>query len=562
MDMVTGIVEKYIERFPGEESSLQQLVDLINNCDDKGEIFSRKNTVGHITASGIVISRRNHEVLMLHHDFFQLYLQPGGHVSESDKSPLEAARENVKGATSIPKLDHMPFHFDENIPIDIDTHHIPEDQNKDEAPHWHHDFRYLFFTDSPTEKLDINESKYSDYKWCDINELARMATFSELADKINDVLSRNFRIKIFYSDLIDNVELRENVSTIVIAHFLPDVPFYLLALDEITDVTAVLPKPKSINENIYKKLDERLNIHEVNRDKIKNTDLIKKLISEASHETVLYDIGGYFAPVLDELAESFPDKLIGVVEDTENGHQRYEDVKPLPTPVFSVARSSLKVHEDFLVGQSVLFSADVVLREIGKLIQYMECSVLGFGKIGSSIAHHLLLRGVKPMVYDRNPIKRIEAYNRHCNVPGRKEIMEESDVIFCATGNSALSIKDFRQLKDGCIIFSVTSSDDEMDLTYINSEYNSEEVSQSIIKYFNFNNYFYLVNEGNAVNFIHNAVLGDFIHAVRGEMIYISSKILSKESNPGLYNLREDERKKVAEIWLENFVSFDQKYNT
>jgi len=49
-----------------------------------------------------------------------------------------------------------------------------------------------------------------------------------------------------------------------------------------------------------------------------------------------------------------------------------------------------------------------------------------------------------------------------------------------------------------------------MDLKFLNSEYEIEEVASNITKYANFHNHFFLVNKGNAVNFIHKAVLGDF----------------------------------------------------
>jgi hypothetical protein len=47
---------------------------------------------------------------------------------------------------------------------------------------------------------------------------------------------------------------------------------------------------------------------------------------------------------------------------TENGLHRYLCHEKPPCPVFSVARSPLKDSEDYLVGQSVVFSAEALLR--------------------------------------------------------------------------------------------------------------------------------------------------------------------------------------------------------
>ena len=38
---------------------------------------------------------------------------------------------------------------------------------------------------------------------------------------------------------------------------------------------------------------------------------------------MLLDVGGYFASVLPVLCDRFSGRILGVVEDTENGHRRY-----------------------------------------------------------------------------------------------------------------------------------------------------------------------------------------------------------------------------------------------
>jgi hypothetical protein len=57
---------------------------------------------------------------------------------------------------------------------------------------------------------------------------------------------------------------------------------------------------------------------------------------------LLLDVGGYFAPVLTALPGRFTGRLAGVVEDTENGHRRYESLDKPPCPVVPVARSPVK----------------------------------------------------------------------------------------------------------------------------------------------------------------------------------------------------------------------------
>jgi hypothetical protein len=110
----------------------------------------------------------------------------------------------------------------------------------------------------------------------------------------------------------------------------------------------------------------------------------------------------------------------------------------------------------------------------------------------------------------------------------------------------ALNIHDIRRLRPGCFFVSVTSSDDEMDLAYLKGEYTQENVSEFIVRYTNFHNYFYLVNNGNAVNFIHRAVLGDFIHLVRAEMIAALKVMIESRPAPGIFSLNDETRKMVS----------------
>lgn len=549
---IKAIIEKYRATFHTEEQRLAQLMSLVKESRKDDELVSRDKYVGHITASGFVISTCRKKVLLLRHKKLDLYLQPGGHFQAGDLSPLDAARRKIKEETGLNNLDYLPYHLDnDEVPIDIDTHHIKGSDG--ENNHYHHDFRYLFLCNC-NDDIKINKEKFHEFKWDDINELLRMQTFSPLKEKIEKTLSGEFRPKIFFDRLTKMLNIEEQFSTIVVTHLLPDVMVFLHTINKISNLLTVFPKPKSIDHNVLKIARDCFTIHETDRESLQKTDVVVELFGKAEGKVILLDIGGYFAPIMKDLAIRFPGKFVGVIEDTENGHQKYEQAYPLSVPVYSVARSPLKDNEDFLVGQSVLFSADAILREVGKLIQYLDCSVFGFGKIGSSIAHHLLLRNVKVAVYDKDPIRRMAAVNRLCKIPERKYIISHSDVIFCATGGQVLNIQDFRALKPGCVVFSVTSSDDEMDLRHVEAEYRSDDITEHLTRYSSFSNHFYLVNKGNAVNFIHKAALGNFIHIVRGEMLYAIKALLQGSNKPEIHELSTEQRSELAHLWLSTFA--------
>jgi S-adenosylhomocysteine hydrolase/8-oxo-dGTP pyrophosphatase MutT (NUDIX family) len=555
MTSVRDIVTYYLQEFPEEVDKLQHLRGLLDKTLEDVQVLSRKNFVGHVTASALVVNPRTRKVLRIHHKALHMHLQPGGHCEPNDQTLLDAALREVREETSLTDLTHFPYHYNPLVPIDIDSHYIPKStEDKDEDAHYHHDFRYLFLTDHAEDDVQIQQSEvYDDFQWDEIRELGRLKTLEAAALKIERALSNELRQRRFYDNVVNALSSAERAEAIVVSHILPDVLEYLSAVQNVANVGCVIAKPKSIVPALLEKVKTKFRVLDITREHLAEVDKALSVMGNSDGKFVIFDIGGWFAPVINVLAEKLPGRILGVIEDTENGHQKYEREQPLKVPVISVARSPLKDNEDFLVGQSVLFSADAILRDCGRLVQYLKCSVLGYGKIGRSIAHHLLLRGVKPSVFDTDPVRRIAACNHLCDIPSRDDIMSSSDVIFSATGGQSINIHDFRCLKNGCFIFSVTSSDDEFDFSYLEEEYERQNIALYVDRYFSFCNHFYIVNSGNAVNFIHKAVLGDFIHLVRAEMLVAYDMLVRKQFDPGLHSLDKARRDLVASKWLSVF---------
>jgi adenosylhomocysteinase len=168
-----------------------------------------------------------------------------------------------------------------------------------------------------------------------------MRTFNSLVKKIQSILSHEFRQKRFYDNLIQRLKVDDQATLIVITHILPDVLESPKALQTIAHIAAVIPKPKSIVEKIYQTVTSEFNVVMVTRDQI--ADTTRTLLEGLNGKVVLFDIGGWFAPVIEKLSIEFPEKILGVVEDTENGHQKYELLQTIPVPIYSIARSHEKI---------------------------------------------------------------------------------------------------------------------------------------------------------------------------------------------------------------------------
>lgn len=114
---------------------------LINQLSSGQDLQSRKNMEGHVTSSVMLIDPPMENALMVHHRLFDRWIAPGGHY-EGMVSPLRSAIRELGEETGYPS-DQVDLTVFPTIPLDIDTHPIPERPAKSEGPHFHHDFLYL-----------------------------------------------------------------------------------------------------------------------------------------------------------------------------------------------------------------------------------------------------------------------------------------------------------------------------------------------------------------------------------------------------------------------------------
>ncbi len=208
-------------------------------------------------------------------------------------------------------------------------------------------------------------------------------------------------------------------------------------------------------------------------------DISKQDIKLASQETIdklhtaigdnnciVLDHGGYFALNEKILRALGPDVISGIAEYALNGEQRYISLNINDRPIISVGRLALKRESDHASADSILLAAELYLQNGGVMLfnQDTKVGVIGHGTLGSRITHQLQARHAeKPLVYDTDS-------GRTTGIPEENiahridELYAKCDVIFCATGNHAIKASDFEKVRDGTIIFTVTSPDDELNL--------------------------------------------------------------------------------------------------
>lgn len=160
-DNIRATCNTYLDTFPDEAERLSTLVGYLDNPSLDLRL---RSTIpeGHLCASGILLLPDN-KLLMLEHKALGIWVVPGGHYDLTDGELFNTAiRETAEETGLTVPLKLHPWHHQNGIPLDIDTHPIPRSEKKNEDAHQHFDFRYVLVVDDPSQvvhqlALDSNE---------------------------------------------------------------------------------------------------------------------------------------------------------------------------------------------------------------------------------------------------------------------------------------------------------------------------------------------------------------------------------------------------------------------
>jgi adenosylhomocysteinase len=137
----------------------------------------------------------------------------------------------------------------------------------------------------------------------------------------------------FFESVLDHVP-KGIESIVVVTHLIPGVDDFLLALNSKVKVAAVIPKPNSIDEQVLAHIESKISVLRYTREQIKArpSAFIQAIAQKVgSAPFAIIDTGGYFSHVLFDMICIHNIRLMGVVEDTENGQQSMKRLLPRKT---------------------------------------------------------------------------------------------------------------------------------------------------------------------------------------------------------------------------------------
>lgn len=344
---------------------------------------------------------------------------------------------------------------------------------------------------------------------------------------------------------------------VLVTHILPTSVEYIRALAEDFDIDVIFAISYSYDIAAAKALEPLPVVMCTNAEDLERR-LAERVSTCSSNNSpfIVQEIGGYFARSLSERG-TIPG-LIGVVEDTRQGHWRYARVNgKLVVPVLSIAESPLKALEHHQIGRAIVHSVERQVRShFFRSLAGESVAVLGFGDIGSAAAHALRGRNALVSVYDTDPHKRASAWMQNFRVGSLSEVIQQATIVLGCSGSLSITSSVLSAARDGALIVSGSSRQVEVDLEHLKSCYAARERRGDLVEYVHDGRRLFLANDGMPINFLDGSAIGSTLDLVYTELYACTRSLAEGESEAvGLQALDDKQRDRIVEKWLDLYAS-------
>ncbi len=354
--------------------------------------------------------------------------------------------------------------------------------------------------------------------------------------------------------LIGDHPAQRRTHCVLITHVLSTSENYIRLVNEVFPVVLVIAIPYSADPATIRSLEESgISVYlpqNIDEAFLHSGEKIRDILERDETPLLVQEVGGYLAGYTQLLARF--SHFLGIVEDTNNGHWRYQMAGAHAIPVISMAQSPIKDIEDTVIGDSVIYSTERIFREeFNSVLQGLSVGVIGYGKIGTSTAIALRGRETAVSVYDIDPAKCIRARLEGYRISPLKKILSESDLIVGCTGKTSVRVDSIPFIRDRAILVSASAKNEEFDLFGFAGECERKEISNVVWKYIQKDGRcFYLLNKGTPVNFRDRSILGYLLDMIYSELFLCMYSLAYDKNPPGLQHSVSSIHSEVAKTWL------------
>ncbi|HXH99932.1 MAG TPA: adenosylhomocysteinase [Sphingobacteriaceae bacterium] len=193
---------------------------------------------------------------------------------------------------------------------------------------------------------------------------------------------------------------------------------------------------------------------------------------------ILDDGGDLTNMVFDRYTELIAN-IKGLSEETTTGvHRLYERMKngTLHLPAINVNDSVTKSKFDNKYGcrESLV---DAIRRATDVMMAGKVAVVCGYGDVGKGSAESLSSQGVRVIVTEIDPICALQAAMEGYEVKKLNTAIKEADIVVTTTGNcDIVRAEHFKALKDKAIVCNIGHFDNEIDMSWLNTNYGHTKV--------------------------------------------------------------------------------------
>jgi adenosylhomocysteinase len=365
-----------------------------------------------------------------------------------------------------------------------------------------------------------------------------------------------------YLNAVVDAELRaatpngSKPALVVITHLLNDRPGLLRTLGTFFEIAHVFGIPYSSQSAIVEWSTQHYPTTCSNLEDLSTGIPIVHTLRGLPHERiVLLDIGGYAAPQSATIWELLGNRFVGVVEGTQSGLRRYEIIGDLKFPVVCLSLGSTKTAESALVGSACVFSVERILREVNCAQSVKNVTILGYGRVGKSVAEACRSRNFIVTVFDTSVERRVQALADGFAAPDRSIALANADLVFGASGCQSWNAEDAAIMRDNAIMVSCSSKDVEFGYSRLSKAYPTTETSSSMHRITIGQKELYVLYGGQPVNFSDGANLGPILRLIQGEMIGACGDLLGNHYSNGIQTPLAATRDRVTRLWLLHYIN-------